>query len=117
MPIMPKNEDGSVDWQSGIRAGAYMLAKFDPGVSATFNKNPNHYKSDKGWFDRVEFLSIKDVAARTNALLSGDLHYVYRCDLKTLDQLRADPEVVVQELPATATRQMSWTCAPSPSTM
>ena len=98
MPIMPKNEDGSVDWQSGIRTGAYMLDKFDPGVSATFNKNPNYYKADKGWFDRVEFLSIKDVAARTNALLSGEIHYMDRCDLKTLDQLKSNPEVIVQEL-------------------
>ena len=52
---------------------------------ATFNRNPNYYKSDRGWFDRVEFLSIKDVAARTNALNSGEIHYMDRCDLKTLD--------------------------------
>ena len=35
MPIMPKNDDGSVDWQSGIRTGPYKLDKFDPGVTAT----------------------------------------------------------------------------------
>ena len=38
MPIMPKNDDGSVDWQSGIRTGAYKLEKFDPGVTATFTR-------------------------------------------------------------------------------
>ena len=91
MPIMPKKDDGSVDWESGIRTGAYMLEKFTPGVSATFNKNPNYYKADKGWFDRVEFLSIKDAAARTNALLSGEIQYIDRCDLKTLDHAEAEP--------------------------
>ncbi len=97
MPIMPKNEDGSVDWQSGNRTGAYKLEKFEPGVSATFNKNANYYKTDKGWFDRVEFLSIKDVAARTNALIAGEINYMDRCDLKTLDMLKSNPDIEVFE--------------------
>ena len=98
MPIMPKKDDGSVDWESGIRTGAYMLEKFAPGVKATFNRNPNYYKSDKGWFDRVECLSIKDVTARTNALSSGEIHYMDRCDLKTLDLLKQNPNITVTEL-------------------
>ena len=98
MPIMPKKDDGSVDWESGIRTGAYALDKFEPGVNATFNKNPNYYKAGKGWFDRVEFLSIKDSAARTNALLSGEIHYMDRCDLKTLEQLKMNPDLTVQEI-------------------
>ncbi|MFN0191155.1 MAG: ABC transporter substrate-binding protein [Aestuariivirga sp.] len=98
LPIMPRNDDGSVDWQSGIRTGAYTLEKFEPGVSATFNKNPNYYKSDKGWFDRVEFVAIKDVTARINALLSGELHYMDRCDPKSLDLLKANSNLTVQEI-------------------
>ena len=62
MPIMPKNPDGTVDWQSGIRTGANKLDKFDPGVQASFTKNENYYKPGKGWFDTVQFLSIKDAA-------------------------------------------------------
>ncbi len=98
MPIMPRNDDGTVDWQSGIRTGAYKLEKFTPGVSATFNRNENYFKKDRGWFDRVEFLSIKDVAARTNALLSGEISYMDRCDLKTLDMLKQNPDLTVQEI-------------------
>ena len=98
MAIMPKNDDGTADWSSGIRTGAYSLDKFEPGVSATFNKNANYFKADKGWFDRVEFYSIKDVTARTNALLAGEVHYIDRCDLKTLDLLKSNPDVVVQEI-------------------
>jgi len=98
MPIMPKNPDGTVDWQSGIRTGAYKLDKFDPGVQASFTKNENYYKPGKGWFDTVQFLSIKDSAARTNALLSGEIHYMDRCDLKTLDQLKANPDLTVSEI-------------------
>ena len=98
MPIMPAKADGSADWESGVRTGAYVLEKFTPGVSATFTKNPNYFKSDRGWFDRVEFLSIRDVTARTNALLAGEINYMDRCDLKTLDQLKSNTNLVVQEI-------------------
>ena len=91
MPIMPKKDDGSVDWESGIRTGAYMLEKFDARRHRHLHQERELLQADKGWFDRVEFLSIKDVAARTNALLSGEIQYMDRCDLKTLDHAEAEP--------------------------
>ncbi|MEZ5774440.1 MAG: ABC transporter substrate-binding protein [Hyphomicrobiaceae bacterium] len=94
IPIMPA-KDGKVDWQSGIRTGAFILEKFDPGVKATFKRNPNYYKPV--WFDNVEVLSIKDVAARTNALTSGEVDYIDRCDLKTLGLLAQNPNVKIFE--------------------
>ena len=97
IPIMPKKDDGSVDWESGVRTGPYTLEKFNPGVDAAFNKNPNYFKSDKGWFDRVECLAIKDVTARTNALNSGETDYLHRADLKTLDLLKQNPNVSIFE--------------------
>ncbi len=97
IPIMPAKDDGSVDWESGIRTGPYVLEKFEPGVKATFNRNPNYFKTDKAWFDRVEALSIKDVTARTNALTTGEIDYLHRADLKTLDLLMQNPNVVIFE--------------------
>lgn len=94
---MPKKDDGSADWSSGIRTGPYVLEKFEPGVTAEFHKNPNYYKSDRGWFERVECLSIKDVTARTNALTSGETQYLHRADLPTLDLLKQNPAVVILE--------------------
>ena len=66
LPIMPANADGSVDWQSGTGTGAYILDEFDPGVRATFKRNPNHYMTDRGYIDTVEMLTITDVTARTS---------------------------------------------------
>ena len=96
LPIMPV-EDGAVDWQSGNRTGPYVLGKFDPGVIATFTRNPNYFKSDRAWFDAVEARSINDVTARTNALNTGEIHYMDRADLKTLDLLRQNPNLVISE--------------------
>jgi peptide/nickel transport system substrate-binding protein len=97
MPIMPAKADGSADWESGIRTGPYVLEKFDPGVKATFNRNANYFKTDRGWFDRVECIAIKDVTARTNALNSGEVDYMNRADLKTLDLLKQNPNIAIYE--------------------
>ncbi len=97
LPIMPKKDDGTVDWLSGIRTGPYMLEKFEPGIKTSLKRNPNYFKSDKGWFDAVECLSIIDVTARTNALSSGEIDYMDRADLKTLDLLKQNPNIVVSE--------------------
>ncbi len=97
IPVMPAKADGSADWESGVRTGPYVLEKFEPGVIATLNKNPNYFKTDRAWFDRVECLSIKDVTARTNALNTGETHYLHRADLTTLDLLKQNPNVVIFE--------------------
>jgi peptide/nickel transport system substrate-binding protein len=95
IPIMPAKDGGGVDWQSGIRTGPYKLEKFEPGVSAKMTRNPNYY--GKAYFDDVEVLSIIDVNARTNALTNGEVHYIDRCDLKTLNLLKRQPGIKIWE--------------------
>ncbi len=94
-PIMP-SKDGAVDWQSGIRTGPFKLEKFEPGVRAKMKRNENYYKDV--WFDEFEMICIPDVAARTAALTSGEIHYMDRCDLKTLSQLQAAPGIKITEV-------------------
>ncbi|HZT78872.1 MAG TPA: ABC transporter substrate-binding protein, partial [Gemmataceae bacterium] len=95
IPIMPAEAGGGVDWKSGIRTGPYMLESFNPGVSTKMKRNPNYH--GKTWFDEVEVLSIIDVTARTNALTSGAVQYIDRCDLKTLNLLRRQPGIKIWE--------------------
>ena len=95
IPIMPA-KDGTVDWQSGIRTGPFKLEKFEPGVRAKMKRNENFYKDV--WFDEFEMICIPDVAARTAALTSGEIHYMDRCDLKTLSQLQATPGIKITEV-------------------
>ena len=95
IPIMPAKDGGGVDWQSGIRTGPYVLEKFEPGVRATMKRNPNYF--GKTYFDEVEVLSIIDVNARTNALTNGEVHYIDRCDLKTLSLLKRQPGIKIWE--------------------
>jgi len=97
IPIMP-SADGKVDWQSGVRTGAYVVEKFEPGVKTTLKKYPNYYRTDRGHFDSAEVLSIIDVAARTNALTSGEVHYIDRLDLKTLHLLKRNQSIKILEV-------------------
>jgi len=78
--IAPKDSD----FTDGIYSGAYMLKKYEPGVRSFVTRNPNYFKSDRGWFDEVESLVINDVNARTNALKTGQLDAMSRCEVKTV---------------------------------
>ena len=97
LPIMP-SADGKVDWQSGIRTGPFALVKFEPGVKTTLKRNPNYHKSGRPYFDEMEVLSIADVTARTNALTTGEIQFMDRCDLKTLSRLEQNPNIKILEV-------------------
>jgi peptide/nickel transport system substrate-binding protein len=98
IPIMPANADGSADWKSNVRTGPFSFVSWDPGVRAKLKRNPNYHKSGKPYFDDVEFITIGDVGARMNALTTGEVHWISRADLKTLELLKKNPGVEVTEV-------------------
>ena len=95
LTICPANADGSMDWQSGVGTGGYVLEKFDPGVTTIVKRNPNYWKEGRAFFDSVENLFISDVGARTNALISGEVDCIPNLDLKTVHLLERDKNIHV----------------------
>ena len=100
-PILPANEDGTLDWQSGVGSGAYVLKKLDPGVRADLVRNPNYWKADRAHFDEVEMLVIADPASRTNALVSGEVDAIDKVDLKTVHLLERAPGIHLHQVTGT----------------
>jgi peptide/nickel transport system substrate-binding protein len=98
IPIMPANSDGTADWKSNVRTGPFTFVSWEPGVRAKLKRNPNYYEEGKPYFDEVEFLSIADVTARINALNTGEVHWISRPDLKTLNLLQRNPNIEVTEV-------------------
>lgn len=96
LSIMAANADGSVDWQSGIGTGPYVLEQFKPGEVMTGKRNPNFHLDT--WFDEIELRSVIDPTARTAALVSGELDAMDRPEAKSLDFLAANPEVAVDKI-------------------
>jgi peptide/nickel transport system substrate-binding protein len=95
LPILP-SKDGKANWQDGIGLGPYKKTAFDPGVRGAATRFENFYKPAN--FDEVEILTIIDVAARTNALTSGDVNFIDRVDLKTVAQLKRNPRIKIAEV-------------------
>jgi peptide/nickel transport system substrate-binding protein len=97
IPIMPAKDDGTPDWQSGVRTGPFVFGHYEPGVRVQLTRNRNYHKPGKPHFDEVTFLTVADVAARTNALVTGEVDWINRCDLKTLDLLKKNQNVTITE--------------------
>ncbi|MDH3377665.1 MAG: ABC transporter substrate-binding protein [Gammaproteobacteria bacterium] len=95
LTICPANADGTMDWQSGVGTGGYVLESFEPGVNTVVKRNPNYWKQDRAFFDSVENLFIADATARTNAVVTGEIHSMSNLDLKTVHLLQRNDNVQV----------------------
>jgi len=95
--IAPSGTKGP-DWDKGVGTGGYILEQWDPGVRFVAKRNPNYWKADRAHFDSVELINILDVAARTNALLSGNVDVSVSPDNKVLERLKALQKFEVIEL-------------------
>ncbi|MEM7743301.1 MAG: ABC transporter substrate-binding protein [Pseudomonadota bacterium] len=99
--IIPADGD-SVDWRSGVGCGCYKLTNWDPGVIAEMEKFADYWDADnRGWFEKIEMLSIVDQNARTTALVSGDVHAIDRLDLKTAGLMGRKPGVNIHSVSGT----------------
>jgi peptide/nickel transport system substrate-binding protein len=111
IPIMPA-ADGKVDWQSGIGTGPYVKATYEPGVKFEGKRFANYH--GQTWFDEIEVLAIVDVAARMNALITGEVDFADRADLKTLPMLQRNPSIKVSEIAAFAHYTAPMNCNVAP---
>ena len=101
MGVMPA-KDGKADWKSGIGTGGYSMQSYEPGVRTSLKRNPNYWKAGRGHFDGIEALVIADVAARTNALSTGEVDAMDRADIKTVHLLKRRKGIRIEETSGTA---------------
>ena len=100
LPIMP-SEGGKPDWQSGIGAGAYKIKAFDPGVRIDLERHGDYWDSGRGHFDAIQMITIVDPAARTNAVITGEVDAIDRVDLKTVHLLKRRKGLAVHSIAGT----------------
>ncbi|MFT5665630.1 MAG: peptide/nickel transport system substrate-binding protein [Gammaproteobacteria bacterium] len=97
-PIYQANSDGSLNWDSHVGVGGYVLKDFEPGVRATFERNPNYWQDDRAHFASAELLVVSDPTARQTALTTGAVDAIDRVDLKTASLLKKVPGIVLEEV-------------------
>ena len=80
---------------AGIGTGPYKLTDYQPGIRATFEKNPDDWRDDRGFVDTVELLSMNDPTARVAALSSGQVDFIDTLDTKIIGQLERAPNLQI----------------------
>ena len=100
LPIMP-SKDGKAHWQSGIGAGAYKINKFEPGVRLDLDKYAGYWDSGRGHFEQIQMITIVDPAARTNAIITGEVDAIDRVDLKTVHLLKRRKGINIHSIAGT----------------
>ena len=93
--ICPANSDGSIDWQSGIGTGGYILKTNDPGVRSLTTRNPNYWKTGRAYFDEVEITQIGDSTARSQALQTDSIDCMNNVQTQTIHLLKRVPGLKV----------------------
>ena len=84
---------------NGIGTGPYSVVNFNPGVRAVVKRVDDHHLADRGgYFDEIEAIAINDDAARTNALLTGQVDAINNMDKKTIPLAKANPMVKIVEV-------------------
>lgn len=100
LTIVPKGTKGK-DFDKGIGTGGFMLKKWEPGVRALVQRNPNYFKEGRAHFDEVETIHIKDTSARTNALKTGQIDFMNNIEIKMAHLLKRSPGIKVVTVPGT----------------
>lgn len=106
LAILPASGDTLADAVGGVGTGGYSLVDYEPGVRMVAKRNPNYWKKGRAHFDEIEVIGINDISARTNALITGEVDLMNRCDLKTVRLLTKSSGIKVKEV--TGTKHFSF---------
>lgn len=97
--------NGYTDFAKPDGTGAFTLEEFQPGVRAVFKRKPgNYWKPNRGNFERVELRYIGDAAARTQALVTGQVDAINRVDPKTAALLAKNKNLKISRTPGMGNR-------------
>lgn len=99
LTMVPANEDGTADWQSGQGCGPYKIVDHDPGVGTSLVRHDGWHR-EGAYFDAIEVQVLNDPNARQTALISGDVDAISSVDLKTLSLLERAPGVEIDNVPS-----------------
>ena len=100
--VSRKNGTGATtaDYNSGkaaIGTGPYRLAEWVPGDHITLRRSEGYYGAKPDW-EQVTYRAITNDAARTAALLSGDVDLIASVPGNDLDRVRANPKLTVSTM-------------------
>jgi len=90
-------KDGTNNFSTAVGTGAFKCQEFKPGVRTLAVRNDEYWKPALPYLDEIELLGIPDEAARVNALLSGEVHWINNVDPRSVLRVKATPGYSVLE--------------------
>ena len=92
----PKTEDFN-SGKNAIGTGPFKLVAFKPGDRTELKRNDGYWGPKPAWSD-VDYRVISNDAARTAALLSGDVDFIDAVPTSDLAKLRTNPKVTIADI-------------------
>ena len=76
-----------------VGTGPFKFVSYQPGTMTKFVRNPDYYEGDKPYFEAMEYRTIADETAITNALLSGVVDFSNAIAAKDWATVEANPDL------------------------
>ncbi|MDX2161267.1 MAG: ABC transporter substrate-binding protein [bacterium] len=86
--------EGDAAFENFNGTGPFILTQFDPGARAVFEANPNYWRGAPA-LSGLEFIFIDDAVAQVDALLSGELDFIFKVPIAQTDRIEAADGVSV----------------------
>ncbi|MFZ4285406.1 ABC transporter substrate-binding protein [Variovorax sp. HJSM1_2] len=105
------------DYNSGkavIGTGPYKFISYTPGDRTVFERNPSYYGPKPVW-DKVNYRFINNGAARTAALLAGDVDVIDKVAVTDVEKLKKTPSVSVYTYPGLRVLLLQPSFRPGPN--
>lgn len=97
LQIQPEGGNGNPD--AAIGTGPYKLTAFEPGIRATFERNTEDWRDDRGFVDSVEIIVMNDSTARISALSAGQVDFINLIEPKVVLLISRAPNVEILQSP------------------
>ncbi len=105
------------DYNAGravVGTGPYKFVSYTAGDRTVFERNPGYYGPKPVW-DKVNYRFINNGAARTAALLAGDVDVIDKVAVTDVEKLRKTPTVSVYTYPGLRVLLLQPSFRPGPN--
>lgn len=87
--------DGDNPYANFNGTGPFVLESYSPGARAVFVRNENYWQDGAPLLAGLEHVYIDDVVAQVDALLSGEVDFIFKTPIQQIDRLESAEGITV----------------------
>ena len=81
-----------------IGTGPFKFKSYTPGDRVELVKFDNYFETGMPKLDAVTLLVMPESASKVTALETGEIHVVWKLPIESVDRLKQNPDIVVDEV-------------------